>query len=82
MLMKYNPDTAAESMLNPSVDTVLFANKIEKTYPHGTHALNEVRLAIKRREFVSLLGPSGCGKSTLLRIFAGLDQPSAGHVRW
>ena len=82
MLMKSNPVAPAENAVNPDADTVLFANKIEKTYPNGTHALNEVRLAIKRREFVSLLGPSGCGKSTLLRMFAGLDQPSAGHVRW
>ena len=35
-----------------------------------------------RGEFVSLLGPSGCGKSTLLKMFAGLEQPSAGHMRW
>ncbi|WP_085318058.1 ABC transporter ATP-binding protein, partial [Derxia lacustris] len=27
-------------------------------------------------------GPSGCGKSTLLRMFAGLESPSAGHLRW
>ncbi|MDR6710971.1 NitT/TauT family transport system ATP-binding protein [Pseudomonas hunanensis] len=64
------------------VDTPLFANQVEKTYSNGTHALNRVKLAIQRGEFVSLLGPSGCGKSTLLKMFAGLEQPSAGHVRW
>lgn len=60
----------------------LFANQVEKTYPNGTVALERVRLAIQAGEFVSLLGPSGCGKSTLLKLFAGLEQPSAGHVRW
>ncbi len=60
----------------------LFANQVEKTYPNGTVALDRVRLAIQPGEFVSLLGPSGCGKSTLLKLFAGLEQPSAGHVRW
>jgi NitT/TauT family transport system ATP-binding protein len=60
----------------------LFANQVEKTYPNGTVALERVRLAIQPGEFVSLLGPSGCGKSTLLKLFAGLEQPSAGHVRW
>ncbi|WP_129931745.1 MULTISPECIES: ABC transporter ATP-binding protein [unclassified Pseudomonas] len=64
------------------VDTPLFANQVEKTYSNGTHALSRVKLAIERGEFVSLLGPSGCGKSTLLKMFAGLEQPSAGHVRW
>ncbi|WEZ86698.1 MULTISPECIES: ABC transporter ATP-binding protein [unclassified Pseudomonas] len=65
-----------------SADTPLFANQVEKTYSNGTHALSRVKLAIQRGEFVSLLGPSGCGKSTLLKMFAGLEQPSAGHVRW
>nr|WP_244216147.1 ABC transporter ATP-binding protein [Pseudomonas reidholzensis] len=64
------------------LDTPLFANQVEKTYSNGTHALSRVKLAIQRGEFVSLLGPSGCGKSTLLKMFAGLEQPSAGHVRW
>lgn len=64
------------------VQTPLFANQVEKTYSNGTQALSRVKLAIQRGEFVSLLGPSGCGKSTLLKMFAGLEQPSAGHVRW
>lgn len=60
----------------------LLANQVEKTYPNGTVALERVRMAIQPGEFVSLLGPSGCGKSTLLKLFAGLEQPSAGHMRW
>lgn len=66
----------------PDANTALFANRVEKTYPNGTHALDEVRLRIQQGEFVSLLGPSGCGKSTLLRMFAGLDTPSAGRILW
>ncbi|MGC1329339.1 ABC transporter ATP-binding protein [Pseudomonas sp.] len=58
------------------------ANQVEKTYGNGTHALQRMKLSVGRGEFVSLLGPSGCGKSTLLKMFAGLEQPSAGHVRW
>ncbi|MYM24198.1 ATP-binding cassette domain-containing protein [Duganella sp. FT135W] len=59
----------------------LYANQVEKTYPNGTLALESVKLGIQPGEFVSLLGPSGCGKSTLLKLFAGLEQPSAGHIR-
>jgi NitT/TauT family transport system ATP-binding protein len=65
-----------------SSPAVLYANGVEKTYPNGTRALDRVKLRIGRGEFVSLLGPSGCGKSTLLKMFAGLESPSAGHVRW
>ena len=68
--------------LTPDANTVLFANRIEKTYGNGTRALDEVRLCIQRGDFVSLLGPSGCGKSTLLKMYAGLEQPSNGHLRW
>ena len=63
-------------------DVLLLANQVEKTYPNGTHALDRVRLKIRRGEFVSLLGPSGCGKSTLLKMYAGLETPSAGQIRW
>ncbi len=48
----------------------------------GRHvrALQDVTVAVERREFVSLLGPSGCGKSTLLNIVAGFLKPSGGRV--
>ncbi|MHC6226305.1 ABC transporter ATP-binding protein [Pseudomonas sp. X10] len=87
MLMQTLSKAGAQPQALPNVnavgvDTPLFANQVEKTYSNGTHALNRVKLAIQRGEFVSLLGPSGCGKSTLLKMFAGLEQPSAGHVRW
>ncbi|MDR3384771.1 ABC transporter ATP-binding protein [Cupriavidus basilensis] len=79
------PDTGGEPAGTSRRDAdapLLFANQVEKTYPNGTVALERVKLAIKPGEFVSLLGPSGCGKSTLLKLFAGLEMPSAGHMRW
>jgi NitT/TauT family transport system ATP-binding protein len=47
----------------------------------GVTALQDIDLAVRPREFVSLIGPSGCGKSTLLRIIGDLIQPSSGDVR-
>ncbi len=44
------------------------------------HALNNIDLAIRPGEFVSLIGPSGCGKTTLLRVIADLEHVSSGEV--
>ena len=72
--------TAAPQPRPPGAEVVLEADRVEKTFPNGTHALNDTRVAVRRGEFVSLLGPSGCGKSTLLKMFAGLEQPSSGRI--
>jgi len=44
------------------------------------HALKDVNLAIREREFVSIVGPSGCGKTTLLKILSGVLSRSSGEV--
>lgn len=64
------------------ITPMIMARGVGKTYPNGTNALQRLDLNIARGEIVSLLGPSGCGKSTLLKMFADLEQPSAGVVRW
>ncbi|MGA6136666.1 ABC transporter ATP-binding protein [Acinetobacter dispersus] len=64
------------------ITPIIMARGVEKTYPNGTNALQRLDLNIARGEIISLLGPSGCGKSTLLKMFADLEQPSAGLVRW
>ncbi|MFB6093350.1 MAG: ABC transporter ATP-binding protein [Halanaeroarchaeum sp.] len=47
-----------------------------------TAALSDVDLAIRDGEFFTLVGPSGCGKTTTLRVLAGLEEPTAGTVRF
>ena len=46
----------------------------------GTHAVKDVNLQIRDREFVVLVGPSGCGKTTTLRMVAGLEDITSGEV--
>ncbi|MDX6553797.1 MAG: putative transport system ATP-binding protein [Gaiellales bacterium] len=50
--------------------------------PTETVALRGLSIEIAPGKMVAVRGPSGCGKSTLLHLAAGLDQPSAGEVRF
>ena len=63
---------------------MLELRNITKVYGEGSYkrveALNNVSLAFRESEFVSVLGPSGCGKSTLLNIIGGLDRYTSGAL--
>jgi len=56
-------------------------SKVYRSSGHEVVAIDEINLAIRNKEFATILGPSGCGKSTLLRIVAGLMRPTRGVVR-
>ncbi|WP_102401141.1 ABC transporter ATP-binding protein [Haloimpatiens massiliensis] len=53
---------------------------INKVYKNEVHAVKNVDLEIKDKEFLVLVGPSGCGKSTILRMIAGLEQITSGEL--
>jgi multiple sugar transport system ATP-binding protein len=44
------------------------------------HAVIDVNLDIRDKEFVVLVGPSGCGKTTTLRMVAGLESITSGNI--
>jgi multiple sugar transport system ATP-binding protein len=52
---------------------------INKFYD-SVHAVKDVNLQIRDKEFVVLVGPSGCGKTTTLRMIAGLEAISSGDI--
>ena len=54
---------------------------LNKWYDRNVHAVKDVNLHIRDREFVVLVGPSGCGKTTTLRMIAGLEEISSGEIR-
>jgi ABC-type sugar transport system ATPase subunit len=45
-------------------------------------AVEDLDLAIRDREFLTLLGPSGCGKTTTLNMIAGLEEATSGTIRF
>jgi peptide/nickel transport system ATP-binding protein len=44
------------------------------------HAVDDVSLAIGRREIVALAGESGSGKSTIARLLAKIYKPTSGEI--
>lgn len=63
---------------------MLRLKNIVKTYTTGEltqNALNDVSIAFRESEFVSILGPSGSGKTTLLNIIGGLDRYTSGDLQ-
>ena len=55
-------------------------SKIYKTGDFEQIALDDVSIAFRENEFVSILGQSGGGKTTLLNIIGGLDHYTSGDL--
>ena len=55
---------------------------VTKEFPGGTVAVNHLSATVEDGEFMIFVGPSGCGKTTALRTVAGLEEISAGEIRF
>ena len=60
---------------------MLSIQNLNKTYPNGTQALNNVNLTLEKGMF-GLLGPNGAGKSTLMRTIATLLLADSGTIQF
>ncbi len=58
---------------------MLTIKNLNKTYPNGTQALNDVTLTLEKGMF-GLLGPNGAGKSSLMRTIATLQLADSGTI--
>lgn len=53
---------------------------VTKVYKNGVTALSDVKLEIKKGEFVFITGGSGSGKSTLIKLLYREEKPTKGNV--
>ena len=60
---------------------IISVSGLNKIYPSGFRALNNVSLDIRQGEIFALLGPNGAGKTTLISILCGLVNPGEGQLR-
>lgn len=56
-------------------------DRVKKTYPDGTVAVDDVSLLVDSHTCLALLGSSGSGKTTLLRMINRMIDPTSGTVR-
>jgi branched-chain amino acid transport system ATP-binding protein len=47
----------------------------------GVRAVEDVSIAIRRGEILSVIGPNGAGKTTLLNMVSGFYHPGSGRIR-
>jgi NitT/TauT family transport system ATP-binding protein len=72
--------SAARAPAPPIIDVAQLEKIFVTVRNERIHALDDISLSVREREFVTVVGPSGCGKTTLLKILAGLVPASAGTV--
>ncbi len=59
---------------------MLLMTDVNKTYPGGNIALQDVNVHIQPGEFVFVVGPSGAGKSTFIKMLFREVLPSSGTI--
>ncbi|MGI8690948.1 MAG: ABC transporter ATP-binding protein [Thermomicrobiales bacterium] len=66
-------------------DAILSFDSVSRTFATRRgqiSAVDDISLAIARREILCLVGESGSGKTTMARMAAGLLRPTSGVVRY
>lgn len=60
--------------------SIQHVNKLFHTRRHTIQALQDINMAFRKGELVSIVGPSGCGKSTIIRLVDDIIKPTDGTI--
>ena len=63
-----------------SAEPVIEFRGVSKTYPSGTHALEDVNIKINKGEFVFVVGSSGAGKSSFMKLIMREEKANTGII--
>jgi len=64
----------------PAEKPIIEFRGVSKTYPGGTHALEDVNITINHGEFVFVVGSSGAGKSTFMKLIMREEKANTGKI--
>ncbi|MCW6512341.1 ABC transporter ATP-binding protein [Lichenifustis flavocetrariae] len=54
--------------------------RVRKSYDGIHFVVEDLNLAVRKGEFLTMLGPSGSGKTTSLMMLGGFEEPTFGHI--
>jgi NitT/TauT family transport system ATP-binding protein len=72
-------DAGAASPLTPVIGPIISLSHVRKEF-NGQTAVDDLSLAVKSGEVLTLLGQTGAGKTTVFSLIMGQIAPSAGRV--
>ena len=84
MSLRVLSDTDRQSKLADGQTKILAQlDGVSKKFSGASHnALENIKLEVFQKDFLSIVGPSGCGKTSLLKMMCGLIRPSSGTINW